>query len=953
MDPVVSSILPRSQIGVSPTWWVGQVEEVDNPKHSNRFRVRIVGAHSSVCGDVPTADLPWAQAAMPLNIPYKAGGAGGSTANLEPADWVLGFWLDNEKTKPIIVMSIGAIANAKAKPPAMMTQADAEEAACLAFTSFLNPTTNPVTTLAEKHDEVNTNKAGTQVAGGSTETLSIQDKSHRLENSAANPFGTQVCVKVAQAECNGETKKDIKYIMGELFKMVQDSGGNLGSYLVNRATGELFSYMDKAHGYINKILRVVRSAMARIRGTIISYLKKGVDKLVKMILSPFKGILEGVDKWLTMVLEKIGCSIEDIMGRLTDFITSLIFDYLLKVFRSATCQIDIFVNAIINKIMSFVQRLMNSVLGPLQSILNVAGGALNMIGGAMFKIMSLLGISCGGPDSKCGKEDTRCTGKQKKDGGGDFLDGLLDSIENGPLDYGQSVCNDARGYDDPEQTGGIIFGGLPAIVPSGGTNPNIYDTTPGGGGAGTLDPGDGDATPTERLTNYDIYDTNVIEGEKALVKVVRSGYIDASSSVTYKTKDGTATQGTDYEETSGILGFGKNQTERYIEIPTIRDQENDTPEDFMVEIEYATGLGEAEFLKREAIVTIGLVPVPEPTDPTPYVPPFTGPGNPPVTIVPVTGGTPTDPNRDPIIDTGVTPPDVVINDEYSINVTSDKLQYKEGEFITYSITSNGIPNGTLMGYTLFGPDITQSDIVGGNLYGTFVIEDNKSVLVIGIANDAEIEKTESLTFSVNGTGAVALVDILAQEEKFSSPKPPYTDPGFKEPTLGDPIVDKGGKIIEIPIDDPGDPYILPPKIAITGQGWGAIGIPLLDVEGRVSEIRITQRGTNYVTNQPDTVNCVLDSLTLVRPGMQYTTPPTVYVNGDSSLVTARVNSNGFVSGFDVIDRTTVFDESPKVEIVGDGFGAFAVASLVCLDSETRDLLGYAKVGTGSYVDCPT
>ena len=101
------------------------------------------------------------------------------------------------------------------------------------------------------------------------------------------------------------------------------------------------------------------------------------------------------------------------------------------------------------------------------------------------------------------------------------------------------------------------------------------------------------------------------------------------------------------------------------------------------------------------------------------------------------------------------------------------------------------------------------------------------------------------------------------------------------------------------------------------------------------------------------MNCVLDSLTLVRPGMQYSTPPTVYVNGDSSLVSARINSNGFVSGFDVIDRTTVFDESPKVEIVGDGFGAFAVASLVCLDSETRDLLGYAKVGTGSYVDCPT
>ena len=133
-----------------------------------------------------------------------------------------------------------------------------------------------------------------------------------------------------------------------------------------------------------------------------------------------------------------------------------------------------------------------------------------------------------------------------------------------------------------------------------------------------------------------------------------------------------------------------------------------------------------------------------------------------------------------------------------------------------------------------------------------------------------------------------------------------------------------------------------------------MAVPLLDVNGRVTEIRLTQRGSNYVTNQPETVNCVLDSLTLIRPGMQYTSRPTVYINGNSSLVTARVNSNGFVSGFDVVDRTTVFPEAPTVEIVGGGgYGAKAVASLVCLDSETRDLLGYAKIGTGRYVDCPT
>ena len=78
------------------------------------------------------------------------------------------------------------------------------------------------------------------------------------------------------------------------------------------------------------------------------------------------------------------------------------------------------------------------------------------------------------------------------------------------------------------------------------------------------------------------------------------------------------------------------------------------------------------------------------------------------------------------------------------------------------------------------------------------------------------------------------------------------------------------------------------------------------------------------------------------------------INGKADKVVARINTDGFVIGFDVIDRSTIYDSAPTVDIVGGGgFGANALASLSCLDSETRDLLGYAKVGTGRYVDCPS
>ena len=428
-----------------------------------------------------------------------------------------------------------------------------------------------------------------------------------------------------------------------------------------------------------------------------------------------------------------------------------------------------------------------------------------------------------------------------------------------------------------------------------------------------------------------------------------------SSYFEFKTQDGSAKAGIDYIENDGILGFGPNQTERFIQVQTYKDTENDTPQDFSVRIDYSTGLPISTFISNVAVVTIGVAPESDPSEGSPFLPPALT-----TTVAAPTQNPPQDlvdqvinqsEDVDPV--TPTVPTELVFN-QYSIEVTADKVNYQEGEFITYSITSEGIPNNTIMGYTLFGTNISESDIIGGNLYGTFMIQDNSSAVVIGIAEDAEIEGPENMKFSINGTGAFADVVILGQEESTPIATVSQSTPQFKEPTIGTPIVDENGKIIEIPIDNPGDPYLLPPNLAITGQGWGAMGIPLLDNNGYVTEIRITQRGRNFVPNRPQNVNCVLDSLTLTRPGSGYTSVPRVLINGKSDKVIARINADGFVIGFDVIDRSTIYDTAPTVDIIGGGgFGANALASLSCLDSETRDLLGYAKVGTGRYVDCPS
>ena len=57
------------------------------------------------------------KAALPVTVPYKEGGSSGATANLTEGDWVFGVWLDNQKTKPLILASIGTTANASNTPP--------------------------------------------------------------------------------------------------------------------------------------------------------------------------------------------------------------------------------------------------------------------------------------------------------------------------------------------------------------------------------------------------------------------------------------------------------------------------------------------------------------------------------------------------------------------------------------------------------------------------------------------------------------------------------------------------------------------------------------------------------------------------------------------------------------------------------------------------------------------
>lgn len=947
MDQSLSQLLPIQKIGDDGFyWWIGQVEATtkDYPedKGGYRFKVRIIGHHTQDATVLPHQQLEWAHVMMPVTTPFMPGNRGGASPAIEKGCKVIGFFLDGNKKKPIIIGSVG-------HTPGATTVVNNERPDNKPFTTAISSQVNPATDgqPAPENPEGGEGPANTSTGGLPDGTRNSKgDRVPTIPRTIAptkkgNPASEEWCQEVAD-KCGGKDfKASATIILSEFLFEIQNNNGNIGTYLVNQATGKLYSGIATGRRYVNKMMRLVREFVANIKGFIIQKIKAGVKDLIHALLYPSdKGnILTPVTKWFNDLLKQVGCTMADLGKRLEEWLTNLLFSYIDQIYRAVICQVDALVNAILSKINELIEQLLNSVLGPLQDILGAIASPLDMIGGAINRVLTLLGITCSGPNLDCAKYKRICTdgSKDKKKDDKDFLDDLLNELDNlfpaTSPDYTQYTCAEAYEGNPLSLTTVGFTGGIPTE-----------------GGSGT--------DPEKPKIVYNVPDYTVTEGESVTVVVTRSGYTQEASSLRYKTlQKGSASEGFDYIAVDGILGFAPNETEKSIEVQTLFDIEKELAEDFYVSFKKNTPTDgtkiPTKFIKNLAKITIVEKDLKEPSNP--YTPsptdPFTGIDDvfpPDETDVPDDGGDGGDGDGDGT--TGAT---------YS--VLPDKYFVTEGDFVTYTIETTNIENGSILYYTLSG-DITNEDIVGNKLTGNFVIENDTATVVIGIEDDAEIEEQELLTFTVNGTSASATVTVIDSKDsdigdydlgEGDSLDTVYQE--FQDPIAGTPITDDNGGIIEIPIDNPGSPYKEPPFVFVGGEGFGATATALLDDNGYVTEVRIKSPGFGYKKNlaSDGDKRCIIDTFTVVRPGSGYTSMPDIYINGELGVAEAVINDDGFVIGARILNRQLTFEKFPKIEVIGGGgYGAKLLPSLVCLDTNALTEVGATKIGTGRYVDCP-
>lgn len=89
-------------------WFIGVVEDRDDPEKLGRCKVRIYGHNSQLKSEQPTEDLPWSVPIQPITS-AAISGIGNSPIGPLPGTWVVGFYLDgNDMQQPAFFGTIGS-----------------------------------------------------------------------------------------------------------------------------------------------------------------------------------------------------------------------------------------------------------------------------------------------------------------------------------------------------------------------------------------------------------------------------------------------------------------------------------------------------------------------------------------------------------------------------------------------------------------------------------------------------------------------------------------------------------------------------------------------------------------------------------------------------------------------------------------------------------------------------
>ena len=188
-------------------WFVGVVEDRNDPSALGRVRVRCLGYHTEDLTELPTTDLPWAHVMHPVTDPCMHG-MGNTPSFLVEGSYVVGFFRDPEKQQLVIMGTLPGVPAEPADPSKGFNDPRGQYSTQVAFKG--DPTYGPYPvdgddyTMSSGHEfgESDTNRLAQGEASETHEAL-IARRDRRITSI---PIATQPFLKAVSDEAIQETR---------------------------------------------------------------------------------------------------------------------------------------------------------------------------------------------------------------------------------------------------------------------------------------------------------------------------------------------------------------------------------------------------------------------------------------------------------------------------------------------------------------------------------------------------------------------------------------------------------------------------------------------------------------------------------------------------------------------------------------------------------------------------
>ena len=373
-------------------WWVGEVEDNEDPMELGRCKVRVLGYYTNVRGgttaDLPTKELPWATV---LQHTSQAGndGQGESSGQLQPGAIVMGFFMDGENAQMPVVIGVLRVNKS----------ADSGKENVFAFTGekmeagsqgLVNPVMyNPADPTysgkvgGNKNREtpnnsvpIPGNKTTSQVNGPGAPGTSLGS---RLNGSKANPNKPQQPSKPIPA-ANGVAGpwKTLEY---KLTYLVEDIAGHAGTLVKADGSGNFLDVVEGKIVSVKALTAKVQNFLGGVFTAVVAAIRQQIADLAEQL--ELATLLGGVAGAPYVVMTAVQQAITTLLGALCEVdnqLLSLIQDPI----GTLTGYINDFVDGLIDQaamVVGGVQSLIDGIVCNIQGLLNQMLKVVDVVSG--------------------------------------------------------------------------------------------------------------------------------------------------------------------------------------------------------------------------------------------------------------------------------------------------------------------------------------------------------------------------------------------------------------------------------------------------------------------------------------------------------------------------------------------------------------------------------------------